>query len=387
MIIDAHIHYTPPEMKDNLKEFAENDPYWGLLITPDPIKPTEQGWASVGRMIDDMDRAGIDKVILLSLYRKNAEGCRDANNETIDIVKKYPDRVSGFCVFDPSDPEEAIDEVTRCVDEGLIGVGEMNPYALGLRPDHPGFLKVVEAIIDLEIPMNLHVSEEVGHYYLGKSATPMLQYYELAVRFPELKLILAHWGGGLLFFEIMPEVKRDLQNVYYDMAASPLLYPTDAIFKLALNSTDHRKLLFGSDYPLIILPKKQNGVSFIPFMDEIRNLNLDKNIFDDIMGNNMARLLGWLPADGYSKKSNLKPASKFITEIKDSSIEITENMSVAAVARMWPETRAVFDQYGINWVDVTVPYWEPIIQAAATRGLGPEKRKKLLLELQEIKEK
>ena len=90
-------------------------------------------------MIADMDGAGIDKVILLD-YRSTLEGCRAANNETIEIVKKYPDRVSGF-LFHPSNPEEAIDEVKRCVDQGSIGVGEMNPYALGLRPDDPGFLR------------------------------------------------------------------------------------------------------------------------------------------------------------------------------------------------------------------------------------------------------
>ena len=32
MIIDAHIHYTPPEMKKTLKEFAEINPLWGFLV-------------------------------------------------------------------------------------------------------------------------------------------------------------------------------------------------------------------------------------------------------------------------------------------------------------------------------------------------------------------
>lgn len=384
MIIDAHVHYTPPDMVTNLKDFSEQEPYWGLLITPNPVNHTEQGWATVDRMISDMDRQGVDKVILLTVYRNNPEGCKLANDETIKIIKQFPDRVKGFCVFHPRSVDQAIDEIKRCVDEGMVGVGELNPYGQGLRPDTPEFLKVVEFISDIGLPLNLHVSEEVGHYYLGKTTTPLIQYYELACRFPDLKLILAHWGGGLLFFEIMPEVKKDLKNVYYDMAGSPLLYPTEKIFQLALNATDHRKILYGSDYPLLIKPEMQNEPDFSPFIEEIRSLELPESIYNNIMGLNTAHLMGWIQSheqiEGTEKPDN---SSKQIDEVGDQIENISEYMSVAEVARIWPNTQTVFEKYGIPSVDTTVPFWEPIIQAAATHGLGPEKRVLLLQELQE----
>ena len=34
----------------------------------------------------------------------------------------------------------------------------------------------------------------------------------------------AHWGGGLPFYALMPEVEDSLSNVYFDSAASPFLY-------------------------------------------------------------------------------------------------------------------------------------------------------------------
>jgi hypothetical protein len=55
MRIDAHAHYTPPSMIADLEGFAEQEPYWGLLITPDPVNHTAQGWATPERMIDDME--------------------------------------------------------------------------------------------------------------------------------------------------------------------------------------------------------------------------------------------------------------------------------------------------------------------------------------------
>ncbi len=78
----------------------------------------------------------------------------------------------------------------------MRGVGELGPYGQGYRLDDADFLRLAEACIRLDIPLNLHTNEEVGHYYPGKATTPLVHYYELAVRYPELKLILAHWGAG-----------------------------------------------------------------------------------------------------------------------------------------------------------------------------------------------
>jgi hypothetical protein len=51
------------------------------------------------------------------------------------------------------------------------------------------------------------------------------------------------------------------------------------------------------------------------------------------------------------------------------------------VATAWPETRAVFAHHGIPYEDIPVPFWEPISQAAAARGLGPEALARLLADL------
>jgi hypothetical protein len=58
-------------------------------------------------------------------------------------------------------------------------------------------------------------------------------------------------------------------------------------------------------------------------------------------------------------------------------------MAVSMVARVWPQTQAVFERYGIPWKDSPVPFWEPIAQAAAARGYGLQARQQLLDELGE----
>jgi predicted TIM-barrel fold metal-dependent hydrolase len=371
-------------MVANLKDFAEQEPYWGLLITPDPVNHTEQGWATPERMIHDMDEAGIDRAVILGEYRQKHESCVARNDQSLAIMRRWPDRVMAFAVVQPRAGPKTLDEIQRCLDGGMCGIGELNPYAVGLRLDDPSFLSIVEACIEHNIPLNLHVSEEIGHFYLGKSATPLLHYYRLACRFPELKLILAHWGGGLLFYEIMPEVKRNLANVWYDLAGSPLLYPTKAIFSMALQSVNRQKLLYGSDYPLLICPDKQREPDFRPFIAEIDDLNLSPEVYEDIMGNNAARLLGLMkPEDTSGERLHKRIEGTFpnIESPETKALPISRFMAVVMVANAWPQTQAVFEKFGIAWRDMPVPYWEPIAQAAAAHGYNSRAQQRLLDEL------
>jgi predicted TIM-barrel fold metal-dependent hydrolase len=386
MRIDAHIHYTPPTMAQDLAGFAEREPYWGLLITPDPVNHTEQGWATPERTIADMDLAGLDKVVLLGVYRQTQADCVATNDEALAIVQRWPDRVVAFAVVQPKAGPKAVDEIRRCLEAGMRGVGEMNPYGSGYSLDDPDFLRLVETCIDYDVPLNLHVSEEIGHFYLGKSTTPLIDYYRLACRYPELKLILAHWGGGLLFYEIMPEVRHNLRNVWYDLAGTPLLYPTDAIMRLGLQCVSHKKLLYGSDYPLLICPDKQREPDFRPFIAEIDALHLSPEVQADLMGDNAARLLGFAPAEPRPAlgPEQFAPAP-ILTEVAQLRGQaIGPYMAVRAVTQAWPETRSVFDRNNIPWNDSPVPFWEPIAQAAAARGMGPARRQRLLNELNEV---
>ena len=393
MRIDAHAHYTPPSMVENLASFAEQEPYWGLLIAPDPINHTEQGWATPERMLADMDLAGIDQIVLLGESQQNHDNCIARNDMGIKLARRFPGRVIPFAVLQPKSGQRALDELHRCYDAGARGVGEMGPYSQGFGLEDPDFLRIVEACIDLDIPLNLHVSEEIGHFYLGKSTTPLRHYHRLAQRYPELKLILAHWGGGLLFYEIMPEVKQDLRNVWYDMAASPLLFPTEEILSVALQCVDHRKILFGSDYPLLICRDKQSSPSFLPFMQEIDALGLSNDVYLDIMGRNAARLLGRMTPksepvireNGIGKEHGLKAEAGPELAASSESVgqPINRFMAVRAVAEAWPETRKIFEMYGIPWRDMPVPHWEPIAQAAASRGYGPKDQCQLLAALNE----
>jgi hypothetical protein len=94
-------------------------------------------------------------------------------------------------------------------------------------------------------------------------------------------LILAHWGGGFFFYELMPEVARAAQRVFYDTAASPFLYRPQ-IYALAIKIIGPGRILFGSDYPLI---------SPARYFAELKRCRLSGHVQAKIKGLNARRLL------------------------------------------------------------------------------------------------
>ncbi len=376
MRIDAHIHVQPPELAERLAVEAEREPYWALLLAPGQGARHVPMLADAYRTLADMDRARIDRAVIQGEYYRQHESCVAANNRALALQRQHPDRFLAFATVQPSTETGALDEVRRCAAAGVAGIGELNPYAQGFALNSPAFLRLAELCIELKLPLLLHVNEPVGRYYPGKATTPLVQYYQLALRYPELKIILAHWGGGLLFYELMPSARRVLRNVWYDTAASPLIYPGTAIFSAALFCIDHRKILYGSDYPLPLYPRLSREPEMVRFSGEIAALGLAPAILDDILGGNAARLFGL--ERGPSASPGTDPAGARHMQV---NVAIAALTPVAAIASAWPEARPVLDEYGIPWEEDRVPFWEPLGQAAAAHGLGPQRLERLLDDL------
>jgi predicted TIM-barrel fold metal-dependent hydrolase len=370
------MHFQPPEALAYLIAHAEREPYWALLLGLHSTTRSAPTIADEGRVLADMDCAGIDRAVIQGEYYCQHDSCVAANDRALALRKRYPERFLVFATVQPAD-ERALDEVQRCAVAGAVGIGELNPYAQGFTLASPAFLRLAETCIDLDLPILLHVNEPVGRYYPGKAVTPLAQYYEVALRYPELKIILAHWGGGLFFYELMPSVRQALRNVWYDTAASPLLYATADIFTVALRCVHPRKILFGSDYPLPLYPRVSREPDLSAFLDDINALDVTPDIRDDLLGRNSARLLGLIPFDDQAVVNDA-PRQNLLPPLRH---PITATMSVAAIAAAWSPTRAVLEAYGIPWETVEVPFWEPLSQAAAARGIGPERLERLLADL------
>jgi len=292
MIIDSHIHMYPLHVYADPVAWARqvDEPYWGALMGDNPTGRTIQGWVTVEQLIADMDAAGIEKVVMQGIYFQHHQNCVSQNNWYIDWHRQFPERLLGFATIQPLAGQPALDEIKRAVNNGLSGIGEILPDAQGHSIRDDAFLAVAELAISLDIPLCLHGAEPVGHNYPGRAYTPLQDYVWLAEQYPDLKLILAHLGGLLPFYELNRTIKRIMRNVYYDTAATPLLYRPQ-VYKAVVDIVGPEKILYGSDYPLLLYPRKIRQPSFAELLTEIKTSGLTNTDLSMVLGGNIRRIL------------------------------------------------------------------------------------------------
>jgi hypothetical protein len=140
----------------------------------------------------------------------------------------------------------------------------------------------VEAVRKHKLILLTHASEPIGHNYPGKGGITPDILYPFITSFPELTIVCAHWGGGLPFYALMPEVRKAITNVFFDTAASPLLY-TPQVYNQVIQLVGAERILFGSDYPLLAQGRQLKEIKALDLPEEIENL---------ILSGNAQRLLG-----------------------------------------------------------------------------------------------
>ena len=279
MVIDFHVHILPPEMKERRAEFCRRDSIFREFFTVPKAKI-----ASADELVTSMNECGVDASVLLSAGWDTNETCRLTNDYVLESAARYPKRLIPFCVVQPKDRDAAVRELERCAQAGARGIGEMRSDSQGYDL---GDKKLMEPIIEVALKHRMiyltHASEPIGHMYPGKGSITPDPLYRFILNFPELPVVCAHWGGGLPFYALMPEVATALKNTFFDSAATPFLYRPQ-VFETVAGLVGVDKILFGSDYPLLS-PKR--------VMAQIESSGLPAESKTMILGGNARRLLGW----------------------------------------------------------------------------------------------
>ena len=277
MIIDFHAHIFPPFFTEKRSALFIDEPAFESIYRSPQARAVE-----VGELLRSMDEEGVDKSVVFGFPWERAEHYRRHNDYIIEAVQQHPDRLIGFCCFSPLSPEGPR-EAERCLLSGLSGVGELAVYDAGLSSRVTDALEEVMALCaQFDVPFLLHTNEPVGHDYAGKTPMTLRQIDRFLRAYPSNRIVLAHWGGGLLFYALMKkEVKEVLKNVWFDTAASPYLYIPD-IYRIAGEVIGFEKILFGTDYPLL-RPQR--------YLKEMASAGLSARSIEQITGLNAAHLL------------------------------------------------------------------------------------------------
>jgi predicted TIM-barrel fold metal-dependent hydrolase len=278
MIIDCHTHIFPEEVRKDRGAFCKRDEGFSFIYR-DP----KSRMVGVEELIASMDESGIDRSVICAFPWSQPDLCSLHNQYLMASASRYPNRLIVFISVLFSYPDWSAEELDRSLKGGAKGVGEVAFYRDEMAPQDICSMKPVLTQMEKRgIPLLLHTNETIGHSYPGKGRTPLERFYELILSFPNLAIILAHWGGGLPFYELMPEVAKVMANVYYDTAASPFIY-SRKIYAIAREIVGAEKIFFGTDFPLIS-PRR--------YFKELEESSLSKQDREKILGLNFSRRFG-----------------------------------------------------------------------------------------------
>jgi len=293
-IIDAHVHLYPPEVNRAPAAWADaqGERHWAELCTRvrKNGRPV-QGFPSVDELLRAMDGAGIERVVLQGWYWEKHDTCALQNRFYAGCLRTHPDRLSAFATFHPAAGLDAVTaEVRRAAGEGFCGLGELSPHSQGVALDDPVWRAALVLAGELNLPINLHVTEPHSKKYPGKVETPLGDFVRLAQEFPATKFILAHWGARLPLDPELGAEATACPNLYYDTAASPLLYDGQ-VYREMIAAVGTARVLYGSDHPLDLFPKLGTTPLLGAMLTAVRSSGLSDAVLAAVLGQNAVDLL------------------------------------------------------------------------------------------------
>lgn len=201
---------------------------------------------SAGDVNESCERLGITKAACSFPGGKTPQEIRDNNSSVLQAMKAFPDRILGQCFVNPTFRKETLEEIDRCVDQGMVMLGEL--YT-DVKVNDPLFYPVIEKCIDLKIPMMWHGVNLLGNWRKGyglasppNSSLPG-DFVDIAKRYPEAMIICGHIGGGGNW-EYNCRILRDAPTIYLDTSGS---VTDEGMIDMAVEYLGVDRLLFATD--------------------------------------------------------------------------------------------------------------------------------------------
>ncbi len=253
----------------------------GRPVFPTELDPRWDNPDAIAELYASLDLMAV----IFDVDDETQSGLRISNEEVAGWVRKYPEVFIGFGSVDPWKGKRAVDEVRRCADLGLRGI-KFQQIIQAFRPDDPRFFPIYEACVDRGLAVLFHTGTTAigvgrpGGMGLRLDYGRPIYVDEVAARYPELRIILAHPAWP--WHEEQLAIVRHKGNVYMDLSGwAPKYFPPSVVHYA--NTLIQDKVFFGSDYPMIT-PQR--------WLQEFEDLPLKAEVRRKILLLNAARFLG-----------------------------------------------------------------------------------------------
>ncbi|MFG1638545.1 4-hydroxyphenyl-beta-ketoacyl-CoA hydrolase [Pseudonocardia alni] len=209
-----------------------------------------------------------------------------SSEEIADAAAAHDDVLIPFGSVDPHTGKAAVARARRLVTEHGVRGFKFHPSLQAFEPDDVRFYPLYEAIAELGVPALFHTGQTgIGAGLPGgrgiklRYSNPMLL-DDVAADHPDLTVVLAHpsvpWQDEAI------SIATHKSNVYIDLSGwSPKYFPPQLV--RAANTMLRRKVLFGSDYP-VITPDR--------WLADFETLEMKPEVRPMILKDNAVRMLG-----------------------------------------------------------------------------------------------
>jgi hypothetical protein len=242
-ITDIHVHVQPLEQ-----------------LTPAALEVFRRGkesqWEELVALVHDplallevMDRAGVERVGLINYPSPDLMGFQDSTNEfSARYAEKAPHRLIAVGGVHPrftKDPEGDVDRLVamgiRCLKiHPCHQLFPANAYTQGLE----ALGRIYRRAEERGLPVMIHTGTSIFPGARSKWGHP-LEADDVAIDFPDLRIILAHGGRPLWMAEAFFVLRRH-PNLYLDLSGIPPARLLDYFPRLTELGD---KTLWGTDWP------------------------------------------------------------------------------------------------------------------------------------------
>ncbi|MGV3504507.1 MAG: amidohydrolase family protein [Adhaeribacter sp.] len=196
--------------------------------------------------IELADRLNMEKLFISAPVTRGPapqEEIRKANDTVLKAVKMFPDRFVGQMTLNVRHQKESLEEIKRCIGEGMVGLKLYTQVKL----NDPLFYPIVEKFIDLKMVILMHVGigkARVKFNPREPENVSIPEYFvDMAKRYPEAMFQLAHIGGGIDWEDACKALQHS-PNVYVDTSGSN---NEASMVDFAIKYLGEDRLLFGCD--------------------------------------------------------------------------------------------------------------------------------------------
>lgn len=200
-------------------------------------------------------------------------GALISNDEVAAQVGAGAGKLAGVGSVDIRDPMAAVREIRRCVKSlGFKGIRVL-PWLWEAPPTDRRFYPIYAECCEQGVPFCTQIGH-TGPLKPSEVGRPIPYIDQVALDFPELVIVGGHIGYPWTEEAIAVATKHE--NVYIDTSAYAFRRYPDALIRY-MGAHGRRKVLFGSNWPMIAPAKALEGFDEAPLDAEARALFLGGN--------------------------------------------------------------------------------------------------------------